>query len=222
MRFIKTNSKHDAIRVFSKRVKGIRFLSLILIMLLIGCFTQFIASYLLSTVLQFMPEVAENYSNNMKAVLQFTPSIVLYVVFLAPALEELVFRGLILGLLSKIAPFIIANITQALAFAIYHGNIVQGVYAFILGLFIGCLLYITENIFCTMAFHIGINITGLFVDSLFPEGTSGIILILVAVISFVLVAFLVKLSIKTVEESDLKTADIEMQNTETEVVNEEK
>ena len=53
---------------------------------------------------------------------------------LAPLGEELVFRGLVFGQLRKICPAWAAILVSALAFGIFHGNLVQGVYATLLGL----------------------------------------------------------------------------------------
>ena len=52
---------------------------------------------------------------------------------LAPLGEELVFRGLVFGQLRKVGPAWMAIIFSALAFGIFHGNLVQGVYATLLG-----------------------------------------------------------------------------------------
>ena len=54
----------------------------------------------------------------------------------SPIAEEIVFRGIVYNRLRKRFPFIIAFVMSALLFGVYHGNMVQAVYGFILGLVI--------------------------------------------------------------------------------------
>lgn len=80
---------------------------------------------------------------------------------LPPLLEETVFRGLILQYLGKTgAKFFVANIIQAVLFGIYHMNIVQGIYAFFLGLLLGYLAYRYDSILVPMAMHFLYNLFG--------------------------------------------------------------
>lgn len=144
---------------------------LFLLMIGIGLFSQVVASYLLTVVLGFFPDVAEQYANNIDALLKLTPGTLLLVCVIAPIIEETIFRLLIMGVATKFLGYIAGNIIQAVLFGIYHGNIVQGIYAFILGLFIGYLLHITGSFFYTFAFHMGINTAGMLLDRLIPEET---------------------------------------------------
>lgn len=59
---------------------------------------------------------------------------ILVIGFLAPLAEELVFRGLVFDRLREALRFWQAAILSALLFAVFHGNIVQGIYAFFGGL----------------------------------------------------------------------------------------
>lgn len=59
---------------------------------------------------------------------------VLAAVILAPIVEELLFRGLVFKRLHNYVGKIPAMILSSLFFGIYHGNIVQGVYAFVIGM----------------------------------------------------------------------------------------
>lgn len=144
---------------------------LFLLMIVIGLFTQVIASYALTLVLDFFPDVAKQYAENITDLLVFSPTMILGVCVLAPVIEETIFRGVVMGLFSKFFGYIIGNIVQAALFGIYHGNLVQGIYAFILGLFIGFLLHISGSIFYTIAFHMGINFAGMFIDKIIPDET---------------------------------------------------
>lgn len=55
---------------------------------------------------------------------------------ISPIAEEIVFRGIVYSRLRKSFPFAISLIMSGLLFGVYHGNIVQGVYGFILGIVI--------------------------------------------------------------------------------------
>lgn len=146
-------------------------LKLIALIIVMGFATQVVASVVLTLILDTMPEVASEYKQATSVMLELTPGIMFLVCVLAPTFEELFFRGLILGVLRKFIPFFIANITQALAFGIYHGNIIQGIYAFLLGMFIGVILLLTGSICYTILLHMSINFAGMFIDRLVPEET---------------------------------------------------
>lgn len=157
-------------------------------MFLLGIATQVVASVLLTFVLGFMPDVADSYNQNVSNLLTMPPRVLLYVCVLAPAIEELIFRGAVYGILRRFAPFIIANIFQALVFGIYHGNLVQGIYAFLLGMFIGWIMHLVGSLVCVMILHMSINLSGIVVSEIIPEETpmifqvgAGIIAALVAV-----------------------------------------
>ncbi|MDO4187749.1 MAG: CPBP family intramembrane metalloprotease [Lachnospiraceae bacterium] len=161
-------------------------------MFVMGIAIEMTAAYILSAILNFMPEVSERYNSNISTLKQFTPEMLIYVCLLAPIIEELIFRGLILGIIKKFAPFIVANITQAIVFGIYHGNWVQGIYAFLLGILIGYVAYITGSIVYTIVLHMGVNISGILIDYIIPEGTNGLITLFIALISLLVIVGIIK------------------------------
>ena len=86
---------------------------------------------------------------------------ILATVLLAPILEEVVFRGTILRRLKDTSvKFHGANIIQALLFALIHGNVLQGIYAFLLGIILGFLYVKFNSIWAPIAMHIGFNAFG--------------------------------------------------------------
>ena len=76
---------------------------------------------------------------------------------IGPVFEEILFRGLIFGELRKITKVKAALIIQALLFGIYHMNIIQGVYAVLLGLLIGFVYYRSNSIIAPIIMHVTIN-----------------------------------------------------------------
>ncbi|MBQ7564774.1 MAG: CPBP family intramembrane metalloprotease [Lachnospiraceae bacterium] len=63
---------------------------------------------------------------------------------------------------------LIANILQAALFGIYHGNIYQGCYAFLIGLLFGGLALSYHTILYGMIAHSSVNFFGLYMDRILP------------------------------------------------------
>lgn len=183
----------------NKNRSGKVVVKLFFLMVGIGIFSQVVASYLLTVVLGFFPEVAEQYANNIDALLKISLGTLFMVCVIAPIIEETIFRLLIMGVATKFLGYIVGNIVQAVLFGIYHGNLVQGIYAFILGLFIGYLLHITGSILYTVAFHMGINFSGMFIDKLIPEETPEAITFVAFVIAVAVVVAGVWRAVKVAE-----------------------
>ena len=86
----------------------------------------------------------------------------LYAIFIAPIHEEILFRGVILHYMRKGCPFILANILQAALFGLLHMNLVQGTYAFLVGLLLGYVFKRSKNLTATIIIHILFNLIGSF------------------------------------------------------------
>ncbi len=77
-----------------------------------------------------------------------------------PVLEEILFRGFIMqGMLELKKPFL-AIIVSALYFGGMHGQPIQVGYAFLAGLMLGALYYLTRNLIMTIFAHIIFNLLG--------------------------------------------------------------
>lgn len=90
-------------------------------------------------------------------------------VVLAPIGEELVCRGLTLHFAKKALPhFWMANVLQALMFGVIHMNLIQGVYAFAIGLFLGYLAERYHSLLPCVLVHFVINFsTTVWIDKVF-------------------------------------------------------
>ena len=78
----------------------------------------------------------------------------LFFAALAPAVcEEILFRGYFLSSLRKSVKPVVAIAVSALSFGIYHLNLYQGCYAFLLGLVLAYAVYKTGSIFSSMLIH---------------------------------------------------------------------
>lgn len=77
---------------------------------------------------------------------------------IAPAMEELLFRGLVFGRIKEFTPVIPAMIWASLIFALLHGNLVQGIYAFVMG-FLLCYVYERyQSLAAPVLMHISSNL----------------------------------------------------------------
>ncbi|MDR1563797.1 MAG: CPBP family intramembrane metalloprotease [Oscillospiraceae bacterium] len=73
---------------------------------------------------------------------------------IGPAIfEELLFRGMVLQGLRKHSSDSFAILISALFFGIFHGNIVQAPFAFVLGLYLGWMVVYTNSIIPAMLLH---------------------------------------------------------------------
>ena len=76
---------------------------------------------------------------------------------LIPIVEEILFRGLIFNRIKCQYNFVAGLLISSLLFGIYHGNIVQGIYATLLGIFIGFAYHKTKSILIPIFIHMGGN-----------------------------------------------------------------
>ena len=77
----------------------------------------------------------------------------------SPLAEEVVFRGVIYNRLKKYFPVWVAILTSAVLFGGYHGNLVQGIYGFLLGTVIAWLYEVTGKFRIPVMFHAFANIS---------------------------------------------------------------
>ncbi len=75
------------------------------------------------------------------------------VAIMAPLLEEVLFRGIILHGLLKNYGAGISIAFSSLLFALIHGNIAQGLGAFLIGLFMGWLYWKTKSLYLPIILH---------------------------------------------------------------------
>lgn len=100
--------------------------------------------------------------------LLFSPDIRLQVVligFLIPAAEELIFRGLCFLRLRREMGFWSASLLSALLFGWFHGNIIQGVFAFFGGLFMAWGYECYHSLIAPWVIHTSYNLLSLAMSS---------------------------------------------------------
>lgn len=90
------------------------------------------------------------------------------VVICAPIMEELLFRKTLIDRTAQFGEGI-AILFSGLTFGLFHGNLVQFGYAFLLGVFFGFLYIKTRNITYTIILHMITNFFGSFVGTIIME-----------------------------------------------------
>lgn len=83
---------------------------------------------------------------------------------LVPIVEELVMRGLMYQRFRRMLRPLPAMLWSALAFGIFHGNVIQGVYAFLLGLFFAWLMERYQRLWVPVMAHMSANLFVLLID----------------------------------------------------------
>lgn len=104
-------------------------------------------------------EFAESYEETSEAI--FSGGIwiqMLTVGFCGPVAEELIMRGLVYERLREMMRPAWAIFWSALLFGIFHGNLVQGIYAFFVGLFFAWLMEYFQTIYAPMMAHVSANL----------------------------------------------------------------
>lgn len=133
------------------------------------CAFCFIAGGIMNTAwsgVMAMLQIQQHFSNTVQERLlagQFAVQI-LSMGFLVPLTEELVFRGLIYRRMSRMLPYMQSVILASALFAVYHGNVIQMVFAFPMAVVI-CVLYEKWQLFrYPFLFHMGCNLTAIMIN----------------------------------------------------------
>lgn len=151
---------------------------------------QIVTEYLVSAIGLMFPKLMTDYADLIKSAGLDSVSWVmaLYVIIFGPILEELVFRGLCLGYFRRsLKSMWIANICQAVLFGGMHMNVLQGIYAFLLGLCLGYVAIKTDSIMATILMHIAYNSSSYLIEFILEKvednAVTAFILILVGLLA---------------------------------------
>ena len=128
---------------------------------------QYISTYVVMLLAVINPGWYQTYEELMKSVGfgDVTLVLAIYSVLIAPVSEELIFRGVTMKYAVKAMPFVAANILQAFLFGLFHANVIQGTYAFVVGLFCGYVCYKGGSLYLSILFHMMFNLWGTFAPS---------------------------------------------------------
>lgn len=142
---------------------------------------QVMVDSVLNLCRSYFPDAFKEYDAIVSSAVGASSSLaMLFAVFiLAPIGEELLFRGLIQGYLRRAvndSPIAVVILAQGFCFGVYHGNIIQCIYAVILGSLLGLIAYKAGSILPCILFHMSLNISVSFVSEAWFEYTSGCII----------------------------------------------
>lgn len=137
--------------------------------ILLGILLQVFISGILGILQAVCPNLMESYQEMMEMAGLVEMNVVTLVAtaVMAPIGEELLCRGIMFRLAGKVSDkFWVANCIQAFAFGVIHANLVQGVYAFFLGLILGYIYGKYRNIWFCILLHASVNLSANFVEYL--------------------------------------------------------
>lgn len=109
---------------------------------------------------------------------------------LAPLAEEVIFRWLIYLRLRDYLSVGVSIVISGLIFGIYHGNLVQAVYASGLGMIFAYLFEITGSVWTSVILHIGANIWSLLCPEIYGYYLSANPLVIVVIMLILLLVLL--------------------------------
>ena len=170
----------------------------ILLIVILGIGLQIGCSYILNFIAMVKPNWFYNYGLIMEQLGGGTSIVsLIYIAIIGPISEELIFRGVLFNKTKKALPLFLANVQQAFLFGLYHMNIIQGVYAFIIGMVLGSVCYGFKSIYPAIILHVIINICGLLlgqitIDEQYQTPLVFSIIIIISLISIVISMFMLK------------------------------
>lgn len=131
----------------------------IFLMMGIGC--QLFVSGMLVIIRPLFERLFDYYDKTINSLfVADTVIVAVYVVILAPIIEELMLRGILFSRLRHGVSFTMANVIQATVFGLYHWDIIQGIYAFGIGLLLGYVYEKTRTLLAPIIVHVFINGSG--------------------------------------------------------------
>ena len=150
---------------------------------------QILSGYLISVLAAIFPSWLEAYEKLLEAAgldETITFAMLVYSVFLAPVGEELIFRGVTMRIARRHFSFWFANLLQAFLFGLYHMNMIQGCYAFCLGLILGYVCERGGSIYYSMFLHFLFNIWGTLISTHLSYGNTPLSFVFFLIVAVVL------------------------------------
>ena len=123
---------------------------------------------------------------------------VLGIGLIIPIGEELVFRGLVYMRIRQVIPVYTAMALSALIFSLLHGNPVQGMYAFVLGILLAYVYETFGTLFAPIIVHLSANVAALSLGLVFPYIDSVMVMLAAGLLLLVPLAGLILLIDKKV------------------------
>lgn len=128
--------------------------------LLLGFSTVFLSGYLIELLALFNPVAVDEFIELFEDFSLGHPVAVFSaIVIVAPIFEEVLFRGVLFRLFERTSVRLVWTvILTSVLFGVFHLNIVQGLYASVLGLFIALALVYTNTLWVPIIIHFANNL----------------------------------------------------------------
>ncbi len=155
--------------------------------------------------LQFLPESwLEAYGAHSNILLEGSDfAIFVSTVIMAPVIEELIFRGLMLSRLRKGMSDWVAILVSALIFGLAHGQILWMAYTFVMGVVFALVAVKSESVLPSMVMHMVFNFCGMTLPFILSESISvGMCVALTVIGAIIMAVFLVLLLKQSKVEKD--------------------
>ena len=170
-----------------KKVETMDVVCIILLSVGLSILSGYVVEHLIN-VFNGYKQVSNNIRQGMSSPLGLLSGIVLIPIF-----EEILFRGLIFNELRKNINLVASVIIAALIFGMAHGNILQGIYASLLGVVLTLVYYWTKSLVASIIAHMTYNFMGTVGMSLLVGILGDHEIIYCSVAAVLLVVFLAKL-----------------------------
>lgn len=109
-------------------------------------------------ILSGIPQIFTGYEEVAQTL--YSPPLIQQLLFIGlviPLTEELIFRGQLFALLRDRLPWLAAALISALLFGVFHGNVTQGIYGFLLGIILAWLYEVSGSLLLPYLFHAAAN-----------------------------------------------------------------
>ncbi|MCF0186926.1 MAG: CPBP family intramembrane metalloprotease [Bacteroidaceae bacterium] len=147
----------------------------LLMALCFGLGIQFGMDAVLNSLYLIFPDALSAYNSSMQdmGMTGMTVFSFLTAGICAPIGEEMAYRGIAMKYLKNGgASFAVANVIQALLFALVHLNLVQGCYTFVMGLLFGYLAHKYNSVWVPVFVHMISNVSALIIGAINPDGSN--------------------------------------------------
>jgi hypothetical protein len=115
-----------------------------------------------AVVVSGLNELSSNYKRVASAL--YSPPFLIQILaagLVIPIVEELIFRGMVFASIRDRLSFWPSAVVSALFFGLFHGNLVQGVYAFLIGIALAWIYEVCKTLLAPYLFHVSANIVSL-------------------------------------------------------------
>ncbi len=159
---VKAPAKWEPVKYWARRLP---------LLILLGYSLQLCVSGILSVFSLGFPTVFEAYKELIQSLAGSGIDIKTFisVSFIAPIAEEIMFRGLTYQYASLAVPEKWAIFIQAVLFGIYHGNLIQFLYATVIGILLGMLRKQSGSVVPGIVLHIIINLSAYLIPAAWIE-----------------------------------------------------